>query len=274
MNTSTYVEKNVRSVLGSMGFRHTLNGFRRNGCAFSVNNAWLTFETACDATIAHALDGQLGWPGLWRHEERAGSTEGRPGARTSLLKAWRFPPQALAGVEASDPEAHDAALRDAFNWATATAYGRAPADWEAPPEEEVTALVPDHALTVRDGPLVSQGSLICEPHRLAFRFPVVRQVPHDLPVTRRDLLDALLRDAQHQWRLVRLGWLDTGNGTDAIAEVDLTGLPPQFSEAMVSISLTALRWVLVWLLRPAALLKDLTVDSQVLKGVQQQKEES
>jgi hypothetical protein len=255
-------------ALEDLGFTPTDAGdFERDGMIFTIEkNDWFTLHTPCGAAPADPLRGQAGRPGLWKLV--AGGAGREPASRRDARSrrwAWEVPLSLVRDEEGAPEEG--AAFRDVLLWGLSTSRGEIPSGWSAPSRVEVDQLIPAGALTVRVGSLVRQGSCVCLPDRLAMAFPIVWRIPPDLPARRRRCLHSLLVDAQDQWRLVRFFCVEKPEGVEAVAEVDMTGLPSALVERGVSISLAALRWVLPWLIKPADLLVNLAVRSKVLDGL-------
>lgn len=239
----------LHAPLERLGFRQRSNGtYALDGLTLRPEDGWLTLAAARAEADADPLRNHLGWPGLWRYvPERTdrGRTQGR--------RVWEFPRAALGHLTDSDPggEPGRPAVDAALSWALATAEGGVPDDWTPPDGREVESLLPPAGLCVRHASLMRQGRLVCDAQRLAVRMPVLPRLPDDLPPARRRCLETLLLDAQRRWRLVRLGFTETGGEPSVEAEVDLTGVPPALLEPLVTTGLEALRWVLTWLVRSA-----------------------
>ena len=253
----------VRDV-EALGFVARDGAYRLNGTCLRLDRGWLTLTVARPETKGDPLRGQLGRPGLWKTV-----SVGR-GRHVSVQRVWELPPMALEGasedVDGGGQDAPRSAFQAALSWALATADGQTPEGWRGPPLHEVEAAIPPGAMTVRKGDLIHQGTLICTPDRLAVVFPVVNRIPADLPDWRRKWLDAVLADAQTQWRLVRLGVAGANGSASVQAEVDLTGVPPALVEGMVKSSLAALQWVVLWLLRSADFIVDTRVASKAMES--------
>ena len=84
--------------------------------------------------------------------------------------------------------------------------------------------------------------------RLTFGFPIVPELPQDLPRARKAWLLQLLADGQSRWRMVRIG-LTRSRGVQA--QVDLTGVPREVLEQLLPIGVDALRHVVRSLVEPA-----------------------
>lgn len=232
-----------------LGFRAAPRGagFRHNGLSVKPDSGWLT-ATAATSGGGDALAGQLDKPGLWKQ-----IGEGKAARRQFDLRLAAIGSAATLGEdgqEAADP------LESCIAWAAATALEDLPAGWECPPREEVESWIPAEGLTLRCGELVRQGTLVCQPDRLALRMPLVNEIPVDLPEARGEWLRAVLLDAHNRWRMVRIGIQGPAERRSVVAEVDLSGVPAAVAEAFVKAGLDALRWVVSWLVRSAGLVAD------------------
>jgi hypothetical protein len=246
----------------ALGFADRDGVYRLDGVCLRMERGWPTLTTVRTEARGDPLRGRLGRPGLWK------SVVVGAGRRASVQQVWELPPAVLRDLaEDADEEQGDgdgSAFHAALAWALATADGQAPAGWRAPPREELEAAMPPGALTVRKGSLVRQGSLLWAPNRVALVFPVLARVPPDLPGARREWLEALLADAQTQWRLVRLGVAAEEGASSVQAEVDLSGAPLPLMEGLLKNSLSALQWVVQWLIRSADFLADARVACRAL----------
>jgi hypothetical protein len=163
-----------------------------------------------------------------------------------------------AGEEGEESDARLGGLRRLVDSALATIDGDAPADWTALSEQELAGWIAPEMLTVQCAQVACQGRVIRTQTRLALEFPIVTSIPAGLAPPRRQKLGALLREAHHAWRLVRVGLRDQDDrgAQSAIAEVDLTGLPAAAMEPLLRYSLSALHNIVRWTAAPAALLID------------------
>jgi hypothetical protein len=240
--------ESLEAQLHQLGFRRSRVGvgYRRDGLVFKTEGRWSTLQAAAAEADVAPLHGQLGRPGLWKPLPGGG----RP------LSVFDLPHAALtAAADADEDEEAAAPFEACLAWALATAEGRVPDGWAPPPRSEVESWLPPGGLTLQVGPFVRQGTLAHGPDRLALTFPVLPRIPDDLPESRRAWLAALLLDAQ-TWRLVRVGLTDAPGHRAAYAEVDLTGAPAAALECLMRTGLGALRWVVQWLVGPAAFLAD------------------
>ena len=194
-------------------------------------------------------------PSLWKRVGAAGD------ARLLFSLPRRIWDEALSTVTSFDGET--TVLDQCLQWALDAAEQSIPVEWQSPPRAVVESWFEQEQLTVVAGSLLRQGEVICEPDQLAIRFPLVPELPPDLPESRRAWLHALLDEAQDRWHLVRL---DVANDdhSSVVAEVDLTGVPHELAEDLFVISLEALRWVVQWLGETTDWLADATVASELL----------
>ena len=205
---------------------------------------WLVLESK-PVRCADPLAGELGRPGLWRFARAA---EGGRAARV-----FELPRRVLS----SAPDDEDSPSPEAacLAWAAATCQGQAPADWQAPPHEEVNAWLGPEGLAVRSGGILAQGELICGEGHLAVRVPVLHRIREGVSPSRHAHLRALLVDGLSAVRLVRLE-MDAAAAPAVVAEVDLTGAPRSVLEGLFRVSVAGLRWVARWLMEPADFIVD------------------
>jgi hypothetical protein len=263
-SSSTHPAAGWSEVLLPEGFTPAAGGYERAGLRVCPAQDWWTLEYRPDdesltSQAGDARPDRIGQAGAWKWvaQDRA----------FRLLLAL---PASLFTVETDEicwdagtpVTAADALLR----WAHETAAGVSLTGWTAPLRKVVESWFSREQLTVVAGPLLRQGEVIREPGRLALRFPILSQVPGDLPPARLAWLRALLEEAQDRSHLVRCGFLPApdGAGQVAIAEVDLTGVPPVASEILFVTALEALRGAVQWLGEPADWLADPNVASELL----------
>jgi len=160
-------------------------------------------------------------------------------------------------------------LEAALDWALASLDGSLPADWKAPTAAELASWVSPAALVVRSGTFLARGAVERSAERLALVFelgapPAAGVVDQPPSAARRRWIEATLADAQERWRLVcfRLA----PNASSARAEIDLSGVPPQISEQLVRASLSALAWVVAWMLPTLSFLFDPNAESRALES--------
>ena len=238
--------------LMSMGFVRDgrSQNFVLNGVVFTFHGGdWLLLKAKSPARKKDFLTDQMGKPGLWKVLK-----EGR---RTCQL--FEFYLSALTGTEGDlhvDPDEGRSPFRAVLNWAMQTLDGSHPDRWLSPPREELGALLPAGRLTVQSGAHARQGEVICEPNRLALRFPIVTSVPEGLSRKRQHWLRRLLSEAQNRWRMVRLGFIRDPSTVSVQAEVDLTGIPLETLPGLVEIALAALRCAVEWVLASAVFVAD------------------
>jgi hypothetical protein len=194
-----------------------------------------------------------GSPGLWKFSKAR--------AAVPFDREFHLPLSVLKTCDLFDSDLEQRDLtRECVDWAIATLHGNLPAAWSAPAADHLEAAIPPNGLTVQTGPIIRQGSLVCTAERLALVFPILREVPAELPPRRQQLLSELAIDAQNRWRMVRIGWNDTSDRRGIEAEVDLTGAPHPVLQQLVRVGVDALGWVVQWIVTSAALLADVRVD--------------
>jgi hypothetical protein len=168
----------------------------------------------------------------------------------------------MGAADAADDAADDADVRfigleTLVATAVGTMEGVAPAEWISPPAEQIAAAARPEMLTVQCAEVACQGRIVRADRRLSIEFPIVSNIPPDLPPARLQKLSALLAEAHHAWRLVRVGMRDeTDGGRSAIAEVDLSGIPHAAIDPLLRYSVDALHHVVRWSAASAAMLVD------------------
>ena len=220
--------------LQALGLRAVANAadLRNGKISFRAHDGWGVFEAA-GPRGRDPLRGQLDRAGLWKV---TGSTRG------PLRRVCELPPQILSLAESAPGR-----FEDVSRWTLATMSGKADASWSPPTREEIEELLPEHALTMQTGAIVRQGTLSLD-RRLTFGFPIVPELPQDLPRARKAWLLQLLADGQSRWRMVRIG-LTRSRGVQA--QVDFTGVPREVLEQLLPIGVDALRHVVRSLVEPA-----------------------
>jgi hypothetical protein len=245
----------LHAELSGAGFSRARPGdeYRCNGAVYRVEGRWSALRSAQPVPAADPLVDQLGKPGLWKWARDANGA--------GAVRVFDLPPLA------SGPDAEDegSPLSACLEWALGTAHGRVPDGWQPPPRVQVDGWAPPAALTVHAGTLVRQATVVHGPGRLALTCPVLTRVPEGLPPARRAWLRELLIEAQDRWRMVRVGFGGEASAPAVLAEVDLSGSPPEVAECLFGAGLTALRWVVEWLARPADFLADAARPSRALE---------
>jgi hypothetical protein len=251
-------------ILIPEGFIPAAGGYESDLLRVQPGSDWWTFRQRPDeldpaAPQPSELPNTVGQAGPWKSV-----TEENAQVPVLALPASIFTdePDETSG-EMSEPVPLATAV---LRWVQQTARGDTATDWQTPPLEVVQSWFHRDQLTVVVGALLRQGEVIHESNRLALRFPILPQLPDDLPHARRAWLHTLLEEAQNRWHLVRCGFfLDPeSNATAAIAEVDLTGAPLAACETLFVTALEALRWAVQWLGEPADWLADANVASELL----------
>ena len=238
-------------ALARAGFTSAPGGCHQRGdFRLTIGPQWCVLE-APESSMA------LGVRGLWKRVGAAGDT------RLIFALPRRVWDEASSADTSFDDEI--TVLDQCLQWALDTAEQSIPAEWQSPPRAVVESWFKPEQLTVVAGSLLRQGEVICEPDQLAIRFPLLPELPPDLPESRRAWLRVLLDEAQDRWHLVRLDVVSDDDGqSSVIAEVDLTGVPHAIAEDLFVISLEALRWVVQWLGETTDWLADATVASELL----------
>ena len=242
-------------ALAQLGFAPVAGGYQRGEFRLTLGPHWCALEAPC-ANPGDDLLGDLSQPGLWKHCR----------ADEQPRRVFALPAALVRGAPPSDvgDESAPSVLQRCARWALQTADPFSALDWQAPARAVVESWFAPEQLTVVAGALVRQGELISEAHRLALRFPIVPHLAPGLPPARLAWLRALLEEGQSQWHLARVGCVPDEAGDCVVAEVNLTGAPPEITEDLFVTSLEALRCVLQWLGPPVDWLADVTVSSELL----------
>jgi hypothetical protein len=226
-----------------------------------------------DAIEGLRLSVTADWASVWR-EPRADEIDplaqlGRPGLWKRVTSArlprcvFEVPLCVVDEIGAAcadgegDGDARFVGLEHLIEAAHATKNGRVPAEWIASAEDEVAATVPADLLTVQCAEVASQGRVMRSDERLVIEFPIVTAVPKSLAAPRRKKLAAVLVEANDNWRMVRVGLRDGAaaeNTLDAIAQLDLTGMPHASIEPLLRYGIDALHHVVRWAAASAAAL--------------------
>jgi len=223
--------------------------YRMNGFSLHERRDWVELST--DAGATDPLGGAPDDPGLWRRVPGSAPAE--------TVRTFEITP-AMLGRGRADAST----WRSALEWAIATADGRAAPGWRSPDPRDLAEWIPRDALTIRAGTELRQGRVVHDACRLAIELPWLTSVAADLPASRRAWIDRLLLDAQRTWRLVRVCREEDGS---VVGSIDLTGAPPDQLPTISRAALDALRWVTSWIVPPAALLTDLSVESRLVDAV-------
>ena len=246
---------NATTTLTALGFVPDATGYKRDHVRLTLGPRWCVLEAPRTSQLDD-FSGELGQPGLWKHV--------RLGQHPRRVFAF---PTSLAHHSSrldADDENPAGMLARCTDWALQTLDPPARLDWLAPPRALVESWFAPEQLTVFAGPIVRQGQLTRAENQLSIRFPIVPQLPPDLPASRRAWLRTLLADGQRRWHLARLGFVEDPSGASLVAEVDLTGAPAEIAEELFVTSLETLRYVLQWLGESASWLADVTVTSELL----------
>lgn len=238
-------------ALARAGFTPVAGGrYERSEFLLTVGAHWCVLEASSSAVVNGAH-------GLWK----------RIGASVDARRIFALPRRIWNDAASADASFNvdTTVLDQCLQWAFDSAARSVSSDWQSPTRAEVESWFKPDQLTVVAGSLLRQGEVICESDQLAIRFPLVPELPPDLPQSRRAWLRALLDEAQERWHLVRLDVLTDADGqSSVVAEVDLTGVPHELAEDLFVISLEALRWVVQWMGETTDWLADATVASEIL----------
>jgi hypothetical protein len=214
-----------------------------------------------DAIEGLRLSVTADWASVWR-EPREDETDplrhlGRPGLWKGVTNAhlprcvFEVPLYVVdeigAGADA-EGDARFLGLEKLIEAAQATICGGIADGWTAPSDDELAAMIPADMLTVQCAEVACQGRVTRSEDRLAIEFPIVTAIPQTLSPQRRKKLCSVLVQANNNWRLARVGLRNgaTQNTLDAIAEMDLTGMPPASIGPLVRCGIDALHHVVRW----------------------------
>jgi hypothetical protein len=221
---------------------------------FAFDDQWIRLISNSSLNVSDPLNTLMGEPGLWKlisYKNR------KP------WKVFEFPSVILtennSDFETVVEEAKSP-LSATLRWARDTLNGERFNSWSSPPKPDMLDLISPDSLTVQCGRYARQGELICNPKRLALRFPLIFHVPDDLPDSSAYWLRNLLIDAQNRWKLVRIGFRDKSSATTVQAEVDLTGAPHSVLAGLMTVALSSLHAVATWVIPSAEFLAEQTAD--------------
>jgi hypothetical protein len=240
------------AVLFEFGFQSRGGHYAHDDFTFRLDDQWLRVDRLLSRKAARealSLDDLA----LWK-----GGLDGQDDRRVFESPA--------ALIEADEAESDDSepqlTFRSWLGWALSTGRGQIPPGWAPPSPAQLGEWAPSEALNLRQGVFVRQGEWLVSPSRLALQFPIVFEVPADLPPSRAAWLQVLLAEANERWRLVRFGLQRAGARTSLVARVDFTGAP--HSRRLFSTSLEALKYGTAWLIESAELLADTSLALQAL----------
>jgi len=262
--------KGYHEKLSDMGYEHKADGLYESGLLrVELNNNWMKISKTCLNDNMDPLQGQTGSPGLWKFNISSD-------LNNSEVKEQVFEiPISLLSISGQEEQVFDGSggdkknlFEDVLKWAETTFRGNFPETWMAPPIKEIEEYLPSSELTVRNGEILRQGTLVCNENCLALIYPILPGIPENLPLIRKKWLDKLCIEAQNRWRLVRIGFSEKEGMDSVLAEIDLTGVPYELMEMFIKISNSALRWVLMWLVRSAVFLADTSNECEALKELQ------
>jgi hypothetical protein len=231
-------------ALHQIGFRPSDAGFQLDGFRFRFDGQWVTLES----TAAHqcvASSEPMDAPGLWKIIGNGCQPRQLFECLTSVIHAEE------TEFDETEPRLTP---RSWLKWALDTAAGKAPVAWTAPAPNQLEEWISPAALSLQRSAFVRQGAWVVRPDRLALEFPILFTVPNDLDAPRATWLEALLREANQRWRLVRFGVVQSSGRRSLAARIDFTGAPR--SQRLFSTSLTALKYGAAWVAESAELLAD------------------
>lgn len=218
------------------------------GIRFTFCDQWIQIISKLSLNIPDPLNELTGEPGLWKIVT---DKDCQP------RKIFEFP---ISIVAENNPDcgpsikAGKSSLPKALRWARKTLVGERINGWRSPPKREIMALLDPQSLTAHCGLYARQGELVYRPNRLALRFPVLFNVSNDLPHTHYFWLRNLLIDAQNRWKMVRIGFCSESSATSVQAEVDLTGVPYNVLDDLLSVAIAALQALVAWVVPSAEFL--------------------
>jgi hypothetical protein len=256
ISSSAGLRSELHQVLEDRGFVPDAAGFRRGRLRFGRSGRWCFLSLpSCGDVGPGACPGD---PGLWK-----------PGPGRDA-HVFPLPVAALAANdEDEDPGDHPGEagagrrLESCLGWALATWCREIPEGWAVPGGEVVADWLEGARSTIRIGGIVRQVEVIREPGRLALQVPLVSRNPADLPAVRRAWLDRLLGTAQDCWCLPRVGW---SSGGVAVAEVDLSGVPPGLGRSLARLGVESLGGVVASVTEVAELITGTDEAPQLLES--------
>jgi hypothetical protein len=242
--------------LVDLGFERAANrrSFRRGPHTVTMEGEWVVVTDEADVSSLDPLRAMHGHPGLWRITSGPGSGYSR--------RVFEIAP-ALAHVGRAGASVEEGTFRELVEWALATSGGPVPGGWTIPQEGSIDAWIPPADLTLRADAHLVQGSVIADEDRVAIRFPLPTVLDGALSPSRSAWLEALLREAQESWRMVRI---EVDAEGVAAAAIDLTGAPHGALECLSRTAVDTLRWVVEWLVPTAAFIADPSRGSRALEA--------
>ena len=251
----TDLQHRWHDTLTRLGFQPEGKIYRRDGIVFRPNGGWLTLETEVGPTSSTAVFEPREQLGLWKAIHTANGSR----------QVFEIPADIVAAGEDEELFGSESQSLESFvHWALLSAENRVPPGWTALTQELVDSWLSADSLTLQIGGLVRQGKMILSPERWALRFPILMNVPADLPESRVAWLRQLVANAQNQWRMVRFAFepLDGSEASTLVVETDFTGAP--HSAQLFLASLDGLKHAVSWLVETAEIVADATVASRAL----------
>ena len=225
----------VEAALETAGFERKGKGFRRGDLTFEAKPGWFVLRKP----LAPDTDPNdwLGRPGLWKPASLGGK---------NACLVFSFPEIALEqpGLDPLAAAPEQCPFQACLDWALASENGEEPKNWVAPEADELDAWGGDQALfIVQIADVLRKIELTTGPETLALRLKLESAVSAELPQHRRHWLNRVLAEARDQWRLARTGFEIHGDHVDAVAEVNLTGVPAPCAHRLFLASVDTLRWI-------------------------------
>jgi hypothetical protein len=242
-----------------LGFqRLRADEYSADDVTLTVRHGWLSLIAAGDARAGAGDTAMLGRPGLWK------TAVGGSGEETL---AFDVPLAALVqGMGDGNDDEIDTvdAVGALVRWALETRPGAVMPPWQPPPADQIDAIVPEAARSLRCGPRLQRVSVTAEEGRLALRVPICR-AGEQIAGARRQWLERLLADGS-ELRMVRVGMREPGIGCALVeAEIDLSGAPGGVLDAALRIALDALHACFSQLVVTAAIICDPQCRSRMLE---------
>jgi hypothetical protein len=246
--------------LRELGFRRACaDTFAADGVTLKARGGWLTLSADGGPRELWRGSGMLGRPGLWK-----------PAAGDNGDQAFAFDlPLASLIDRLGEGDDGDVDTPDAVGalvrWALRTRPGAAMPRWQPPPADHVSSFVGAADLSLRCGPYIQQIAVALHEGRLSLGAPICR-LGEQMAGPRRRWLDRLLADCEGI-RMVRVGVRESGAAEPALeAEIDLSGVPSEVLESLLSIAVDALRACFSLLAATAAVICDPQCQSLALDG--------
>lgn len=251
INSQTFTE--IEQSLPKLGFvcvslgHYVLDDFH-----FKFDRSWSILEKSLlHKSDVDFLQDQLDQPGFWKYV-----------VEYDVLKIrFDLPPGILSLSKENDSDkTRTSAFEAALTWAISTA-DRELNNWSVLSLEDIN--LPEEELIVQYDQFIRRGYRVCEDNVLALRFPILDQIPVKLETSRRNMLHAVLLDAQNRWRMVRFRMVSQQGPVEA--EVDFSGVPSLLIESMLRTGLDALRECVKWLVASVDVLVNPKLKSNIFR---------